>query len=201
MTSYIQITSRRELVCPICHVVGECAAHCVEVWQEGHRKDHLRAILVAYPNIAEGLLRTLFEQCATPEDAFEDCRVVVWNDEVPATFLPLFTGTAMVHTQEPLRWFALFHREGPTLLARYEQRVKGQLMRGFKMREMIQTLRQEEVQPVQPRDPGAAARPKPIQPTLDESHDLLHPNTGAAAPSTEYEESDDWATQLILSLL
>ena len=197
MINQLQITSRIDLVCPICHVEGECEAHCVEAWQQGNRRDHLRNLLTPYPNIAPQLLQTLLDNQATPEQAFGDCTLIAWNDEVPATFLPLFDGTAMIHTQEPLQWFALFHREGPNLLDLYTKRILGQLMRSYKMREMIQTLREEEVQMIVPRT--AAKRIKPKQPPLDQAPEFLISQGGVAADSSAYQE-EEWAIDLIRSL-
>ena len=57
MMNQLQIASRIDLVCPICHVDGECEAHCVEAWQQGNRRDHLRNLLTPYPNIAPQLLQ------------------------------------------------------------------------------------------------------------------------------------------------
>ena len=161
------------------------------------RRDHLRNLLTPYPNIAPQLLQTLLNGHATPEQAFGDCTLIAWNDEVPATFLPLFDGTAMIHTQEPLQWFALFHREGPNLLDLYTKRILGQLMRSYKMREMIQTLREEEVQMIVPRT--AAKRIKPTQPPLDEAPEILISRGGVAADSSAYQE-EEWAIDLIRSL-
>lgn len=194
----IQIASRVDLVCPICHVPGECEAHCVEAWQQGHRKDHLRNLLAPYPQIAPGLLQTLLEHHATPEQVFAGCTLVAWDDEVPATFLPLFNGTALVHTQQPLRWFALFHREGPALLERYEQRVRGQLMRSYKMREMIQTLKEEEPQRFEP--PPSTSRNKPVQPTLDSAPEALVSKLGPAAANEAYQDDLSWTEDLIRTL-
>ena len=197
MINQLQIASRIDLVCPICHVEGECEVHCVEAWQQGNRRDHLRNLLTPYPNIAPQLLQTLLDAYATPEQAFDNCALIAWNDEVPATFLPLFNGTAMIHTQESLQWFALFHREGPNLLNLYTKRILGQLMRSYKMREMIQTLREEEVQMIVPRT--VVKRIKPTQPPLDQAPEILISQGGVAANSSAYQE-EEWAIDLIRSL-
>jgi hypothetical protein len=198
MTDQLQIASRIDLVCPICHVERECEAHCAEAWQQGNRRDHLRNLLTPYPNIAPQLLQTLLDSYATLEQTFGGCTLICWNDEVPATFLPLFNGTAMIHTQEPLQWFALFHREGPNLLDLYAKRILGQLMRSYKMREMIQRLREEEIQTVAPRK--VAPRIKLIQPPLNHAPEVLISQGGAAADSSAYQEEEDWAIDLIRSL-
>ena len=153
--------------------------------------------MTPYPNIAPQLLQTLLDDHATPEQAFGDCTLIAWNDEVPATFLPLFNGTAMIHTQDSLQWFALFHREGPNLLDLYTKRILGQLMRSYKMREMIQTLREEEVRMIVPRT--AAKRTKPTQPPLDQAPEILISQGGVAADSSAYQE-EEWAIDLIRSL-
>mgnify|MGYP001160804581 FL=1 len=197
MINQLQIASRIDLVCPICHVEGECEVHCVEAWQQGNRRDHLRNLLTPYPNIVPQLLQTLLDAYATPEQAFGNCALIAWNDEVPATFLPLFNGTAMIHTQESLQWFALFHREGPNLLNLYTKRILGQLMRSYKMREMIQTLREEEVQMIVPRT--VVKRIKPTQPPLDQAPEILISQGGVAADSSAYQE-EEWAIDLIRSL-
>ena len=37
------------LTCPICQREGDCEAHLVETWQEGHRTEHLTRALGGHP--------------------------------------------------------------------------------------------------------------------------------------------------------
>ena len=71
-------------------------------------------------------------------------------------------------------------------------------MRSYKMREMIQTLREEEVQMIVPRT-AAAKRIRPTQPPLDQAPEILISQGGVAADSSAYQE-EEWAIDLIRSL-
>ena len=134
------------LACPICQREGDCEAHLVETWQEGHRTEHLMRALGGHPD-AFRLKQQLQERHARPEQCFPGCAVVEHHEDMPESHQPLFSGKAVVHSPKNLRWFSLFHQEGPHLLMRHRALVRSLLERSNRMRHLLHTLRQGGSEP------------------------------------------------------
>ena len=133
------------LICPICQREGDCEAHLVETWQEGHRTEHLVRALEEHPD-AFRLKQQLQERYAMPEQCLPGCVVVEHHGDMPESHQPLFSGKAVVHSPKNLRWLSLFHQEGPRLLKRYRVLIQSLLERPNRMRQLLHTLRQGRTQ-------------------------------------------------------
>ena len=130
----------KELQCPVCRKPGECDRHLVESWQEGRRPDHLGRLLKEHPN-AFPMRGPLRERFPNPEACFEGCVLVEHDEHPPSGHLPLFTGEALIHSNRPVRWISLYHREGPQLLEQYQRLILAQLSRSRQVRTILKTLK------------------------------------------------------------
>ncbi len=130
----------KELQCPVCRKPGECDRHLVESWQEGRRPDHLGRLLKEHPN-AFPMRAPLRERFPNPETCFEGCVLVEHDEHPPSGHLPLFTGEALIHSNRPVRWISLYHREGPQLLEQYQRLILAQLSRSRQVRTILKTLK------------------------------------------------------------